>query len=208
MKRCWLKAFSHVASCTVPPWREQPSAGRSGSWCWAWRWSYMAAPDTCAGWWARRWTDCGCLLQRPWGWPRRRRASTRRAPTGDPSLGPHTRKQRRHPGDGCFGWEVALCYRKGHPPGQEKINFKKCLKTARESLLKSQRNGPRRQRPSTVFLVEAGCAHRHHLKVHHLTEAELPVQQRSLKRKCQQQPEMETSQRSACRKITAKIEYL
>lgn len=71
---------------TVPPWRGRPFAGRNGSVCWAWRWSCRAAPGTCAGWWAHRWTDCGSLPPHPWGWQRTPSAWTRTAPTGNPWL--------------------------------------------------------------------------------------------------------------------------
>lgn len=69
---------------TLPPWPGQPSAGRSGWGRWAWRWSCRTVPGTCAAWWARRWTGCGCPPPRPWGWPRTPSAWTRTAPTGRP----------------------------------------------------------------------------------------------------------------------------
>lgn len=92
---------------TVPPWRGRPFAGRNGSVCWAWRWSCRAAPGTCAGWWAHRWTDCGSLPPHPWGWQRTPSAWTRTAPTGNPWLvGAAGERGGKNPGDGWSGWEV------------------------------------------------------------------------------------------------------
>lgn len=77
-------AAAQTSAGTLPPWRGQPFAGRSGWARWAWRWSCRAAPGTCAAWWARRWTGCGSPPPHPWGWPRTPLAWRQTAPTAGP----------------------------------------------------------------------------------------------------------------------------